>query len=242
VSSVPTAPMTARAALIVSMLLAGCVAVPPSTRPAPPPEPVLWWRLDSTGVDAAGSNQARVVGATPTADRRGRPGGALAFDGVGDHLVVPFPRGLALDARRDSYTAALWVRADAGRRASLIEKADGVTAAYPFALRSLRGGIEASVSDGQTTVAVRIPRVWDGAWHHVAVTFDARAHQMTAYRDGERVDVRSVWLSGPTTNVAALWVATAPPPDRSRDFAGALDDVRFYDRALAPDAVAALAR
>lgn len=210
---------------------------------APPdPTPVAWWPLDGTGADAVGRNPATVHRATPVADRHGRAGGALAFDGSTAYLAVPSPRGLRFDLRFDSYTIALWVRSSERRPARLVQKWDDADRPYPFALASRGTGVEASLRADRTTTSVRVPDLWDGAWHHVAVTFEATPGVLTAYRDGVRTDTRSAWISSPTTNVSPLWVGTAAPPVRSRFFAGALDDLRLYDRALPAEQIAALAR
>ena len=45
-----------------------------------------YWKLDGDALDSAGSSDGVVVGATPVA---GYYGGALAFDEVDDHVVIP---------------------------------------------------------------------------------------------------------------------------------------------------------
>ena len=81
-----------------------------------------------------------------------------------------------------------------------------------------------------------------GVWHHVLVTYDgsAQAAGVKIYVDGEQAEVvlEADKLSGPVANSGPLLVGKH---GRSLPFAGALDDVRIYDRVLATEEVQALA-
>ena len=79
---------------------------------AGPDDALGWWAFDdgagSTAADGSGhGNTATVAGATWTT---GRFGGALAFDGVNDHVVVP--RSASLDQVTDRHDLAFWLRGD----------------------------------------------------------------------------------------------------------------------------------
>lgn len=74
---------------------------------------------------------------------------------------------------------------------------------------------------------------WDGRWHHCAVSYDPAAKLVTFHIDGKLV--RSVAQPGGPLRPARSPVRIAS------SYAGALDELRVFDRALTTDEVALLA-
>jgi hypothetical protein len=77
------------------------------------------------------------------------------------------------------------------------------------------------------------------AWHHVAFTFSSGA--VTGYVDGVQVPFLANTFTG--TETLAQWaygLYLGTDPSRTSSFAGSLDDVRIYNRALAEADVAAI--
>ena len=217
---------------------------------AGPDDALGWWAFDdgsgSTAADGSGhGNTATVAGATWAT---GHFGGALAFDGVDDHVVVP--HSASLDQVTDRMTLAFWLRGD-------VLTQDWVTAMQ----RTSASGawfdwqLYARALDAPSTNHPVFRVDWDrdavieageqvegdivlspGTWYFIACTCDGSA--MRFYIDGtERGSTaiaggtipnggRSLWLGG---NDA--W---------GEYFDGALDDVRIYDRALGQGEIQAL--
>ena len=243
------------AALAVLLPLAACG--PPlagtdpadlqSAEPEAPDGLISWWRLDSGWMDVGGrfdevgGNHASSFVTRAVADRHGRRSRALAFDGRTSRFVVHEPQGLDIDLRDESYSLALWVRSSVGRRARLLEKWDerGGTP-YPYSLQTTPTGLDAVVYDGLQVSLVHVPALWDGAWHHIAVTFDADDQRLTAYRDGDEASSRQVDILGTTQNTSPLSIGGNPAAP-TRLFRGDIDEVQIYGRALTSSEVAALA-
>jgi outer membrane protein assembly factor BamB len=86
---------------------------------------------------------------------------------------------------------------------------------------------------------VRTPRtIKPGTWHHVAGTYDAETGECEIYVDGKRVGSAAGQPGRipPVSGAIAIGVR-----DGSSFLTGALDDVRIYQRALGPQAIAPLA-
>lgn len=98
------------------------------------------------------------------------------------------------------------------------------------------GGSTATITVGATAQA--------GVWTHVAATWD-RAGDLIIYADG--VEVGRIDLTGENfvSNIGIYHRIGGPSdivgdPDRDRQWDGAIDDVRVYDRALTASEIVAL--
>jgi hypothetical protein len=198
--------------------------------------------FDGSGRDVQGRNPAVLDGATPTTDRFGRAAGALSFDGVNDRAVIQSPSGLDFDLRTESYTVALWVRSEGMDNSRLVSKWDEGNTPYAFSIQSGALGHHGAVYDRPTVSLVRVRDLWDGTWHHTAVTFDAATGALVAYRDGVETERVPVSVAASTRNGAPVWIGGAPPNAPARFFRGDIDDLLFYERALSAGEVQALAR
>ncbi len=193
------------------------------------------WRLnggtgDSTSFHHDGTGTA--TGLSWTADRAGTPGAALALDGTG---AVDVAAPVVYTDR--SYTVSAWVRlADkAGYRT--VASQDGTTRSA-FYLEYHPGYdrwamIVPSVDSGTpvtwyTARSTSVPKV--GVWTHLTGAYDAAAGQLRLYVNG----VREATVTGVVSwrSAGAFHIGRSFSGGR---FAGAINDVRAYPRAL-PDA------
>ena len=198
--------------------------------------------LDGNGRDVLGRNPAGLAGATPTADRYGRPARALSFDGVDDRAVIESPSGLDFDLRTESYTVAVWVRSEGMDNSRLVSKWDeNLDTPYAFSLQSGALGYHGAVYDRSAASLVRVRDLWDGEWHHTAITFDAAAGALVAYRDGVETERVQVSVAASTRNGAPVWIGGAPPAAPGRFFRGDIDELLFYQRALSASEIRRLA-
>ena len=209
---------------------------------------VSFYPLDGNGTDMIGGYDGELVGTTPTADRFGRPGKALFFDGVADEVVIAKPPPM----NREGTTVALWVKFESG--GDKVEWEDLVDGKFSHPVLSQDDGNGIRIflislwkgkfrSNGQGSGWSIVFPDWQGEeeadltqWHHMAMV---RGGEHRLFINGEQVqahpDVFNVcqcqpWLIG----------ATRAWGDQSPHLHGAVDDIRVYERALGADEIRAL--
>jgi hypothetical protein len=178
----------------------------------------------ATAVDSSGNgNDAELVeGPTPTA---GRFGAGLRFDGVDDAMLLPMSESLTFSS---AFTVEAWIAPTTfGSERSLWWT--------PSAMLTLRaeGTVVpvAVLTDGQVGfVSAGIVPV--GTWSHVAMTYDGS--WLRLYINGADAGSRE----------ATGTLVPASPPEGGilggdSAFAGAIDQLRLYRRALSPAEIAA---
>lgn len=233
---------------LLPVALAACLVAGLAWAPAAlaTPGPVASWGLDGDATEAADAAlDGTLLGGSWVA---GHAGQALAVATAGDGVVVNNapalePAVLTLEA---------WVRASAtpAAGASLIAKGVAGCDGPAFGLRvGPGGGIELVIAGGAgSAVSAEAPTTtWDDAWHHVAGTYDGT--NLRLYVDGaETGTAASAGGTAPGyegvldngfrigASLPAVGGCDATPP-----FAGAIDDVRLWDRALSAAEIAARA-
>jgi len=210
-------------------------------------ELVAFYPMDGRGTDVIGGFHGELVGTTPTTDRFGRPGQALAFNGTRDEIVIAEPPPL----NREGSTIALWVKFEEGGQNTEWEDVfDGEGFSQPIISQDDGNGIRiflaslwkgAIRSNGQGSGWSLVPddreQLQTGRWYHVAMVRGAQ-HQL--FLDGqlvqEKPDVFNTcqcqpWLIGATR----AWGQQTP------HLSGAVDDVRVYRKALGNEDIRSLA-
>ena len=179
----------------------------------------------STLVDASGNgNTGTISGASWTST--GKTGGALSFDGSND--LVTIADSAALDATR-ALTLEAWVKPTASgpRWRTVLFKEHGKGMAY-----SLYTSERTSRPVGQVNVdnvernALGAPLPLN-AWTHLASTYDGGTLRL--YVNGTLTSTLSINGSLPASTGALRMGGNSIWPEW---FAGQLDDVRVYNRAL----------
>lgn len=173
------------------------------------------------------------AGPTPVVGLRAR---ALRFDGV-DDTVRAESSSIDLD-QPFRVSAAAWIRVEKGGSAdgwrSLIDKRDALEDGWDLYL-SPEGRAFLRVNDAFLEGAALVT---DGKWHHVAGVYDRE--RLRLYVDG-RLD-RSLALDRPESLDTRAPVMVGLGHDgRGNAYAGDLDEVRVYGRALTAPEVEALA-
>ena len=179
--------------------------------------------------DASGLGNDGVASGGP-ARAAGHTSGGLSFDGGDDMVTVPSSASLSPTS---AITVEAWVRPSqlggTWRTIALKERAGGMcwalyahdasgAAAHVFTSAELRAR-----GDALTT----------GTWTHLAMTYDGAV--LALYRDGALV--ASSFVSGPiATSSGALRIGGNTI--WQEPFAGTLDDLRIYDRALSAGEIA----
>lgn len=173
---------------------------------------------------------------------RGHHRGAVALGGGGDHVDVPFQ---VLPDQSPAYTVSAWLRPErVGQGRQAILETTG-SWAVSVELTDVDGHLKYSVqTDGTPVIAEsdRTPRA--GAWHHVAVTYDATTGGSRLYLDGAEVttfvDARERG-SGELTDTTGLRIGTYRDAD-GRFLHGAVDEVAVWNRVLRREELAAVGR
>lgn len=164
----------------------------------------------------------REAGQCPTPEDAGRFGKALVFDGVDDTLAAPF----VVDPAVSGMTAATWFRVtDYGTGMTVLQQ-----------MGSGRSWLSLA-GNGDLTTSLGVVRSAQPAstddWHHAAVTYNGIT--VTLYLDG--VSQGSTAATPPASEGTVLVGANK---GFDGHFAGRLDEVAVFDRALSATEVRAL--
>jgi len=236
--------------ILIGMILALCMArasmgkspdpAPTDPKDAKDPTLVAWWQLDETsGADATdvspGKQHGKLMGGP--AWTKGHKNGALKFDGKDDYVAIT--KAFYKRAGIPALTVAAWIRTSSPSEQVIASfdgseywglEVNGIFAKYG------QVGWSVMTDAGQINLAGRA-RVNDGQWHHVAGVFDnGRA---TIYVDGvaDATMTRGQTFGTDNRRYGFLGVGSkADKYDGTRAsgtyFAGDMDDVRIYSRAL----------
>jgi len=220
---------------------------------------VAWWRGDGDMTDSIGGVAASAVGGLE-ANAAGYVGEAFHFDGVDDALAIG--DALVFAEPTDSFTVEAWVRLDA------LEQPRATDATVPGDMEivgKMAAGATANADgwrlfkqtdadelwfcvgapangcrpDGENTVRTGSTPV--NEWLHVGAVRDG--DRIAIHLDGVLVD-ESMLVDAIDTSAAAVSIGASTAEvtdDYTSFFFGTIDEVAFYDRALASTELAELA-
>ena len=154
-----------------------------------------------------------------------QPGNVLKFDGTNDYVVLP--NGLATATTLSSnngISIEYWFKGTSLLSAVRIQNANGyIVAGY---------GMQHIISTDGGTSGIAIPSsVYDGRWHHIAMTWQKNTtNGFRSYVDGQLVAQRnSANTSLPTINSGAYIGSYGANGDYTN---GSIDEVRIYNTAI----------
>ena len=204
-----------------------------------PHETVLYYPFDTTATALESFGTAKAALAQGRGNvafsSKGHAGGCLYFDGEATLTLEKMPEGMPLG--RSPYTVSVWVRAD---RTKEFVRTGGWLG---YGVRGENGAGNSFRHNGEDGVQnywnwrdlnVRTPALADGAWHHVAGTWDGETRRL--YYDGrlagsDRQTPNVKW--GPLVIGATI---------NDRPYTGWIDDVLVARRAFSDEEIAALHR
>jgi type II secretory pathway pseudopilin PulG len=218
------------------------------------------WKLNETsGIVAAdssvkGNNGTLVNMAAPGCWVTGQNGNALAFDGIDDYVDLGTNSSLNF-GNSAPFTVSAWVKTTEsyGMIVSFRSSTDGgpvidLAVGYDGGADSPGNAMILVRQDGGSNYArVTGGAVNDGFWHHIAAVRGSGS-TIELFLDGVSQGTNSGTESGGaiTTNLRAIgserrWVSDGYGTADQRYFAGTIDDVRVYNRALSTTEIANLA-
>jgi hypothetical protein len=204
------------------------------------PHLVGWWKFEeSSGTSAADSSVRHRFGTLKgglTFDRdsvSGKIGKALKLDGHDDFIEVTEYKGVVGTHPR---TVAAWIQTTNPRGEILSWGSDDYGKMFIFGF--IRGRIGVTPKGGYLYMN---PETHDGEWHHVAAVVQEAElpnlhDDVKVYKDGELAEIHDIGLLDlwPIETGGELSVRIG------RQFRGAIDDLRIYDRSLSEDEIKAL--
>jgi hypothetical protein len=200
---------------------------------APLQFPLVWGMDDGSGTIARGRlDQAHGEVHGGAVWTSGPVGGALQLDGVDDYVSTTFADNLA------NWSVSLWVRSPAA-------PANAPTSGPVQREANFQINWNHGEAQFRGAAGMRVAGRWYSAgfgalaantWYYLTATYDGET--LRAYRDGVLITANTS-PSGPT-DAEATPLTLGKYPSRERYFAGTIDDVRIYDRALSAAEIAAL--
>ena len=233
-------------------------ATPPCCAPLPP-RLVAWWQGQNDANDVLGAHNGTLVGDSTFA--QGEVGQGFSFDGDGDYVSVPDTPALY---SAGSFSVDAWVKTTTGgvviAHYECGGSCTGGSSNSEWQMQVAGGHLDAfirdvdasgDVSGGQELIGSAA--VADGAFHHLAAVRDTTAGKLLLYVDGT-LDTSAVLNGGadsalgsdagndseadPVTIGAVLTAVSGAPQDL---ITGVVDEPRYFDTALTPEQVAAIA-
>ena len=229
-------PATATNSAVFFRLQVDCVSLPGI---------VSWWTGDGTAADLVGTNHGTLMGGGVYA--RGEVGQAFSFDGSSGWVDVPNSASLNPTG---PFSVECWVNGSSQQffaQALIVDKSHGWTDGTGW-------GLQTDVSSGRVAFFYGIGgptgdpayfpyvlttnSILDNQWHHLAGVWTGT--QLQIYEDGVLQDTLNQSVP-PASNsrdaeIGRSWGGGTP----SRFFHGLIDEVAYYNRALASNEVTAI--
>jgi len=188
------------------------------------------WDDGSYTRDRSGhGNHGTIYGASRTS---GKIGMALSFDGVDDYVEAPDDP--TLNFGTGDFTIEFWKKGYT-EIARLLDKRVN-TFGYEIVDRNnvisvfIGGTLAWSHPDVGTT------NINDNLWHHIAVVWRASVLEISAYLDGKFDGSTTISDPGNIDSTSDLYIGAADA-GASAQFAGIVDELRFYKRALSANEI-----
>lgn len=190
-----------------------------------------WWKANGSPLEEIGGGRAFLLDGAGYAS--GMVSQAFNFDGVDDSVEFLATPATNL-ASGSGFTIELWVRPEDGRDARLLTWHDGQLRGA--SLQIIDGGrLRFYLAGGTFVQSAQLMQ--SGTWQHVAVTYDAATGRVALYRDGVRLTNDVIGIAPRT--IGNLHFGAEPLESRFH-FAGRMDEVALYSRALEPQEMFAI--
>jgi formylglycine-generating enzyme required for sulfatase activity len=203
--------------------------------PSEPPVPGLqaYWNAENGATDVTGNGHDGSFFGDAATITAGPFGKAFSLDGAGDYISI----GDELDMGASDFTLSAWINGDPfmNQWGRIFDK--GYASGYSLHRRGFDNHIGFEMQNSGNFFGTETPLI-DGAWHHVALVKSGVSVKI--YADGVAENTHTV--SGASQNNSLPLLIGFNPGEGIMGFwKGLLDELRIYDRALAPAEIAVLA-
>jgi hypothetical protein len=228
--------VVASGSLSVTSLLATLTVVGISTNCAmsAPTGLVSWWTGNLTTNDLAGTNNSTLQNGATYAP--GKVGYAFSLNGINQYANVPASLGLAITGQ---VTAVAWInRSVMGAQHSIAEKYDPSNGGYALRVAGNNDKVQFFCQDNSYvgSVVSGTTSIVSNTWYHVAGLWNGS--NLLVYVSGS-LDGSANSTRNPKLGAAALRIG-ARGDDAATPFAGLIDEVQIYNRALSASEIQAI--
>ena len=185
-------------------------------------------------------NDGTVVGSSVTSVD-GQVANAVELSESGGYINIGSSSYKLSDTLTETSSLATWIRTTQTGNDTMW-KAPGITGVESSGDGNdiFWGWLDASgkigIQAGDDDAAMSTTQVDDGAWHHVAFTYDASTGDARVFVDGTEEDTATTRTDDITTEFSCIG-RIEDTAGSYEDFVGNIDDVRVYDRTLSSSEV-----
>jgi hypothetical protein len=202
------------------------------------PDLISYYALEDSVNDGFNTHNGTNVGATYVAGIFGK---GLSFDGSNDYVDIATSTDFDFyPTTDDGISWSFWIKTTDANTRDLISRLCGAGLSY-WIIRIVGGRIYGQFWDGTYgSWSYSVGTINDGTWHHVVVTLTFATNVTKIYIDG--IDDTEQWG---TQDIGDYFSGTyaikiAQGTFSGGYFAGVLDEIRFYSRALTQAEVTSL--
>ena len=210
------------------------VTRPLSVTASAPPGLVAFWPGDGNGGESVNGQTVQAFG-LGTGFIDGVHGGAFRLLGETNSFASASPLAKALSGNA-ARTLGCWIWREPGQSDGGVLAGQRFGTPFDFALVQGSSGTLSLLGRGAGGLAVSVdgPKLLSGRWTHCAATYDGAA--LNLYMDGQLVTQQTI--TGLDTRVGStFWIGGA---NSGSGFAGAVDDVALFNRALSAAELASM--
>jgi lysophospholipase L1-like esterase len=188
---------------------------------------IAHWALDETEgitvIDSAGDNNANTVGGPVWQPAGGMVDGALELDGVDDYIATDF----ILSPAEEAFSVFAWVKGGAGGQV-VLSQAGGVN----WLGTDTDGNLMTDLKDTSRSAKPLQSQtnITDGDWYRVGFVRDGLLRKLYISGEVAAEDTQD----GLASIDGGLYIGTGRSIEAGTFWAGMVDDVRIYNRAIWP--------
>ena len=191
-----------------------------------------WWPANGTATDIIGGNEAILGGGVSYTN--GEVALAFNFDGVDQFVLAPAETNYNVGASAAGMTIEFWTKGTPNDTCGVLAWENGVAMVEGGGNDALYANIvDTNGNNHSLSPAVN---VFDGNWHHVAVTYDRATGVADVYKDGVMVVTQTIGSFQPQTS-NDLYMGQV---SGYSNFKGQLDEISLYSQPLTADDILAI--
>jgi len=188
---------------------------------------IAHWAFDEmdgmSAIDSAGDNDAVVVGGAEWLPDGGQVDGALKLNGVDGCVVAEH----VLNPADGPFSILAWINGGAPGQVILSQINNANWLYFDSSEGRLMSDIQAA---GRSGPLLSQAIITDGQWHRIGFVWDGSKRML--YVDG--VIVAEDTQDGLTSSYGGLYIGCGKNMEAGTYFSGLIDDIRIYNRAVAP--------